>query len=320
MTSRVHKARHRRIRRSARRWRGRSIARSSSQASLFGYGAPGNTQLPRSYGQFSLDLSDDPKLGYHYDPARARRILDAAGWSVGPGGMRREGRRARRVRARLRRQHVEREARRHADPRPGRATSASRSTCASTPPTSWSTSSSTRPAGKLRPDFDTQLWSIGGDPTPEFLLSLFTKAQIGVWNDSGFVNPQLRSALQAELQRADEPARAKRHPQAAAHRHDAAALHRALRGRRHQRRQHAHVDELDDPAVAGRPADHLVRLRHDHRAAPGRLATPSYPGVAVGARRARPCSPRCAARLIAYRREQAAARAASRSRSREAPA
>ena len=40
--------------------------------------------------------------------------------------------------------------------------------------------------GKLTPDFDTELWSIGGDPTPEFLLSLFTRAQIGVWNDSGF--------------------------------------------------------------------------------------------------------------------------------------
>ena len=42
-----------------------------------------------------------------------------------------------------------------------------------------------------------ELWSIGGDPTPEFLLSLFTKAQIGVWNDSGFTNAALRGALQA---------------------------------------------------------------------------------------------------------------------------
>ena len=46
-----------------------------------------------------------------------------------------------------------------------------------------------------------------------------------------------------------------------------AAVHPALRGRRHQRRQHAHVVELDDAALAGRPADHVVRLRHDHRAA-----------------------------------------------------
>ncbi len=67
------------------------------QASLFGFGAPGNTQLSRSYGPFTLDLSKDPKLGYHYDPARARAILEAAGWRVGPGGIRvnKDGDRAR---------------------------------------------------------------------------------------------------------------------------------------------------------------------------------------------------------------------------------
>ena len=39
------------------------------------------------------------------------------------------------------------------------------------------------------------------------------------------------------------------------------ALHRAVRARRPRRGQHAHLAELDDAALAGRPADHVVRLR-----------------------------------------------------------
>ena len=60
------------------------------QAAVLGYGAPGNTQLPRSYGGFTLDLSDDPTLGYHYDPARARRILDQPAGGSAPDGVRRK--------------------------------------------------------------------------------------------------------------------------------------------------------------------------------------------------------------------------------------
>jgi peptide/nickel transport system substrate-binding protein len=156
------------------------------QASLRGYGAPGNTQLSRSYGRFWLDLSKDPVLGYHYDPAEARRILDAHGWKVGPGGIRRKNG----VRASFELAYA----------------GGSIEKRAVTLIRAWA-----RDVGiaidvrvydndklinlefnmdgkKLTPDFDTELWSIGGDPTPEFLLSLFTKAQLGVWNDSGWVN------------------------------------------------------------------------------------------------------------------------------------
>ena len=56
--------------------------------------------------------------------------------------------------------------------------------------------------GKLRPDFDTELWSIGGDPTPEFLLSLFTKDQLGVWNDSGFVSEKYEKLFAQETREA----------------------------------------------------------------------------------------------------------------------
>ena len=143
-----------------------------------------------------------------------------AGWKLGPDGVRSKERRARLVRARLR----------GGDSSEKRAVTLIRA---------WA-----RDVGiaidvrvydndklinlefntdgdKLQPDFDTELWSIGGDPTPEFLLSLFTKAQLGVWNDSGFVDQHLRAAVQAGDTR-DADARAPaRHPAAAAHRHAA---------------------------------------------------------------------------------------------------
>ena len=186
VTSRVHEevVRSRAIR-TALAW---AIDRTKLvQAALLGYGAPGNTQLPRSYGDFTLDLSDDPTLGYHYDPARARRILDQAGWRLGPDGVRRKDG----VRAEFELAYA-------GEASEKRAVKLIRS---------WARDvgieidvrvydtdklinleSHEDGNGKLQPDFDTQLWSIGGDPTPEFLLSLFTKAQIGVWNDSGFTN------------------------------------------------------------------------------------------------------------------------------------
>ena len=78
------------------------------QAALLGYGAPGNTQLPRSYGRLHARPLRRSTLGYHYDPARARRILDSR-LEARPRRRAEQGRRARRVRARLRRR-LEREA------------------------------------------------------------------------------------------------------------------------------------------------------------------------------------------------------------------
>jgi peptide/nickel transport system substrate-binding protein len=204
VTARVHKSviRDKAIRQ-ALAW---AIDRSKLvQASLLGYGAPGNTQLSRNYRPFTLDLSTDPVLGYHYDPRHARQILAAAGWKVGAGGIRRRNG----VRASFQLAYaggtIEK-----------RAVTLIRA---------WA-----RDVGiaidvrvydidkltalefntvndKLKPDFDTELWSIGGDPSPEFLLSLFTKAQLGVWNDSGWVNDTYEHLFRQETRAADEAAR-----------------------------------------------------------------------------------------------------------------
>jgi ABC-type transport system substrate-binding protein len=243
------------------------------QASLFGFGAPGNTQLSHSYGRFALDLSNDPVLGYHYDPPRARRILEQAGWKLGSDGVRsKDG-----VRAAFELAY-------------GGGSSEKR---AVTLIRAWARDVGieidvrvydtdklinlefNKDGKKLRPDFDTELWSIGGDPTPEFLLSLFTKAQIGFWNDSGFVDPMYEQLYQQELRASDESARLN-------------AIHLLQRIA-----TYIELYEADDigavntrtwqnwttqPSPVGQPItsygyDTIIALR------PGALASPSYPGV-----------------------------------------
>jgi peptide/nickel transport system substrate-binding protein len=202
VTSRVHKSvvQSRAIR-TALAW---AIDRSRLvQAALLGYGTPGNTQVSRSYGRFSLDLSQDPVLGYHYDPQRARRILDRAGWRPGPDGVRaKSGARA------------AFELAYSGMPSEKRAVTLIRAWARDVgieiDPHVYGTN-------KLlalefnndgtTPDFDTELWSIGGDPTPEFLLSLFTKSQLGIWNDSGFVNKSYELLYQQDVRAENDTAR-----------------------------------------------------------------------------------------------------------------
>ena len=204
VTSRVHKTvvQDRAIR-TALAW---AIDRSRLvQAALLGYGAPGNTQVSRSYGRYSLDLSQDPNLGFHFDPGRARRILDRAGWRPGPDGVRvksgaraafelaysgmpSDTRTATLIRAWARNVGIEIDLRVHDT-------------------TTLLGLEYHHADGALVPDFDTELWSIGGDPTPEFLLSLFTKAQLGVWNDSGFVDKTYELAYQQEIRAENDQAR-----------------------------------------------------------------------------------------------------------------
>jgi peptide/nickel transport system substrate-binding protein len=176
------------------------------EAALRGYGSPGNTQVPRSYGRFSLDLSDDPTLGYRFDPPRARRILDQAGWRPGPGGIRRKSG----ARAAF-------ELAYSSSPGERRAATLIRTWARAVGIEIDLRAASTDELldlelhrgdrGTRRPDFDSELWSIGGDPTPEFLLSLFTRAQIGSWNDSGFVDRTYEKLYRQEIAAADEPAR-----------------------------------------------------------------------------------------------------------------
>lgn len=175
------------------------------QASLLGYGAPGNSQLSRSYGRFSVDLSKDPVVGYHYDPTHARQILDAAGWRVGADGIRRrngvrasfelayaggasERRAVRLIRSWARDVGIAIDARVYDNDK--------------LIALEFNTQND-----KLTPDFDTELWSIGGDPTPEFLLSLFTRAQLGLWNDSGFVDGRYERLFRQETRATDDETR-----------------------------------------------------------------------------------------------------------------
>jgi peptide/nickel transport system substrate-binding protein len=175
------------------------------QASLLGYGAPGNTQLSRNYGRFRLDLSTDPVLGYTYDPGRARQILDAAGWRVGAGGIRSKNG----VRASFELAYA-------GGPTDKRAVALIRAWARDVGVEIHARVDSAKNLlalafnkqnKKLTPAFDSELWSIGGDPTPEFLLSLFTKAQLGIWNDSGWVNATYERLFRQETRTLDKAAR-----------------------------------------------------------------------------------------------------------------
>ena len=212
---------------------------------------PATRRSRAATGNFSLDLSQDPQLGYHYDPARARRILDAGG-----------------MEARARRRAASRAARARSSSSPMPASPSEQR--AATLIRGWARDvgieidlrvydrrRSPRPrvpqerGASRAPSFDTELWSIGGDPSPEFLLSLFTQKQLGAWNDSGFVNKTYDKLYRQEVRAAgDLPARISAIHHAPAHRDDVPALHRAVRGGRHRRRQHAHLVALDDAAGA----------------------------------------------------------------------
>ncbi len=53
---------------------------------FLGYASPGTSVVPPMYPQITYH---PPKnIAYHYDPARAGRMLSAAGWKMGPGGVR----------------------------------------------------------------------------------------------------------------------------------------------------------------------------------------------------------------------------------------
>jgi peptide/nickel transport system substrate-binding protein len=247
------------------------------QASLYGYGAPGNTQLSRGYGRFTLDLSNDPKLGYHYDPARARQILKRAGWVLGRDGVRRKHG----ARAEFELAYAGKASER-------RAVTLIRA---------WARDVGIRidarvydsdklidlelnkEGDELVPNFDTQLWSIDGDPTPEFLLSLFTRAQIGTWNDSGFTNSMYDQLYKQEVRAEDDAARL--------------AAIRKLQRIATEQLPYIQLYEADQvsavntrtwkhwttqPSPDGQPITSygystIIALR------PGRLATPSYAGV-----------------------------------------
>jgi peptide/nickel transport system substrate-binding protein len=175
------------------------------QASLLGYGAPGNTQLSRTYGAFTLDLSKDPMLGYHYDPDRARRILATAGWKLGPDGVRRKHG----VRAAFELAHAGLPTeKRTVELIRGWARDVGIAIDVRVYDTDKLLGLEFATDGKkLTPDFDTEVWAISGEPSPEFLLSLFTKGQRGVWNDSGFTDPRYEQLFAHEK---TEPDRATR--------------------------------------------------------------------------------------------------------------
>jgi peptide/nickel transport system substrate-binding protein len=155
---------------------------------LRGLGTRGNAILSPAYTRWYTDFSKDPQLGYAYDPAKARQILDAAGWKPGSDGIRvKDGVPARFSLALAADSQTNQQAgkliRAMAQPFgiDVQLEIMSRDKMINL---EYNTI-----GGKLAPSYDTEMWEIGGDPTPEFLLTLFTTAEINGWNDSVYRNP-----------------------------------------------------------------------------------------------------------------------------------
>ncbi len=158
-------------------------------------GAPPATASSRpSTSATSRASRATPRVGYTYDPARARQILAEGGWACPQEGVdgvcTKDGIQARfelLVRPRTRRSRTP-----HAGSWPGPRTSASRSTCRSsrkTPCYDRNYKQSPEDTSKYEPDYDAFLWGWAGDlPSPDFNFEVTLCG--GYWSDTFYCNPE----------------------------------------------------------------------------------------------------------------------------------
>jgi peptide/nickel transport system substrate-binding protein len=153
---------------------------------LLGYGSPGTSIIPPIYQQFHYT----PPAPYAYDPAKAKQILTADGWKVGPGGVRVKDGKQLSLRLFIR-------------------STSSTETQAAPYLKSWleaigikvntsfmSDDQLTQVIGDG--DYDMFVWGWGVEPNPDFQLSVFTCGQRSIasgngkyspgWSDSFFCN------------------------------------------------------------------------------------------------------------------------------------
>ena len=154
---------------------------------LLGYGSPGTSIIPPIYPQYHYS----PLSGslYTYDPAKARQILTADGWKVGPGGIRVKNGKQLSLRLFIRNQ----------SPTETQAAPYIKSWLNAigikVTTTFMSDSQLTQVIGDG--DYDMFVWGWGVEPNPDFQLSVFTCGQRSVgsngkytpgWSDSFFCN------------------------------------------------------------------------------------------------------------------------------------
>jgi peptide/nickel transport system substrate-binding protein len=174
---------------------------------LLGYGSPGTSIIPPIYPQYHYS----PPAGslYTSDPAKARQILTADGWKVGPGGIRVKNGKQLSLRLFIRNQ----------SPTETQAAPYIKSWLnaigVKVTTTFMSDSQLTQVIGDG--DYDMFVWGWGVEPNPDFQLSVFTCGQRSVgsngkytpgWSDSFFCNKAYDN-LYTQQKSLDGAARAK---------------------------------------------------------------------------------------------------------------
>ena len=173
---------------------------------LLGYGSPGTSIIPPIYKQYHYNPG---AAAFHYDPAKARQILDADGWKVGPGGVRVKDGKQLSLRLFIR-------------------SSSPTETQAAPYLKSWleaigiKVNTSFMNDNQLTQvigdgDYDMFVWGWGVEPNPDFQLSVFTCGQRSIgsngkytpgWSDSFYCNKGY-DQMYSEQKSLDGAARAK---------------------------------------------------------------------------------------------------------------
>ena len=155
------------------------------ESALSGHATPGTTIIPPLYSPYHTE----PARPRRFDPTEAQRRLDAAGYRDSDRDGRREDKEGRTIDLRLFYPT--------SDPKYAAVARAVTSrwqrvgigvTARGLPSDTLAELLYVPEAGGTA-DYDVELWGWAGSPDPDFLLSLLTTEQIGVWSDSNYSNP-----------------------------------------------------------------------------------------------------------------------------------
>jgi peptide/nickel transport system substrate-binding protein len=134
------------------------------------------------------DFSKDPLVGYAYDPAKARAILEADGWKLGANGVRSKDGTPAEFLLYTRTANAPQRAE-------GKLIQAMladvgiKMTIQEVTDDKLNAVEYNTAGGKLQPDFDSVLWDLYGARDPNTETFAFLTSQINGWNDSGYSNP-----------------------------------------------------------------------------------------------------------------------------------
>jgi peptide/nickel transport system substrate-binding protein len=169
---------------------------------LGGHGVPGTGIVPSGFAQYHWEPSADQTIGF--DIPEANKILDDAGYTMGPDGVR-------------------------LDPNNGNKPLVFRFFLLTSQPQEikqapfikgWlkqigiQINTQVMTEGKfvdnwLANDFDMYMWGWGPDPDPDFIVSTFTSGQCDSWSDTCYQNPQY-DALYEQQRVATDPTERKK--------------------------------------------------------------------------------------------------------------